>query len=53
MKQMQIRQKEAFLLSTCTLTPVPKKKCYIFHEKGSKTNMQGESFLTHILKLFL
>ena len=48
MKQMQIQQKEAFLLST--LTPVPKN--IIFIEKGSRNKMQGEIFLT-ILKLFL
>ena len=50
MKQMQIQQKEAFLLST--LTPVP-KTYYIFNEKVSRNKMRGEIFLTNILKLFL
>ena len=47
MKQMQIQQKEAFLL-----TSVP-KKYYIFNEKVSRNKMQGEIILTNILKLFL
>ena len=50
MKQMQIQQKKAFMLST--LTPVP-KKCYMFNETFSRNKMQGEIFLTNILKLFL
>ena len=49
MKQMQIQQKEAFLLST--LTPVPKK--YIFNEKASRNKMREEIVLTNILKLLL
>ena len=50
MKQMQIQQKEAFLLSTLTSVP---KKYYIFNEKVSRNKMQGEIILTNILKLFL
>ena len=50
MKQVQIQQKDAFLLSTLTSVP---KKYYIFNEKVSRNKMQGEIFLTNILKLFL
>ena len=49
MKQMQIQQKEAFLLST--LTPVP-KNIYIFNEKASRNKMQGEIFVTNIYIYF-
>ena len=47
---MQIQQKEAFLLSNLTFVL---KKYDIFNEKVSRNNMQRESFLTNILKLFL
>ena len=50
MKQMQIQQKEAFLLSILTSVS---KKYYIFNEKVSRNKMQGEIILTNILKLFL
>ena len=50
MKQMQIQQKKAFVLST--LTPVP-KNILLFNEKVSRNKMQGEIFVTNILKLFL